>query len=53
MSCNWTEDIDDEGTYDTGCNNRFAINEGTPEDNGFIFCPYCGELIAADAAGDE
>lgn len=39
--CLWQQDED--GNYDTECGNRFVFIYGTPEDNGFKFCPYCGK----------
>ncbi len=41
--CEWKPDED--GIYDTDCNERFEISEGTPKDNKFVFCPYCGKPI--------
>jgi len=38
--CNWRQDED--GVWDTECNNLFILNEGGPTFNGFKFCPYCG-----------
>lgn len=29
----------------TGCENRELIFEGTPEENGYKFCHYCGRKI--------
>jgi len=31
--------------YDTGCGNTFYSTDGTPEDNGMLFCPYCAGRI--------
>lgn len=41
--CVWAEDED--GVWDTGCDNRFEFNEGTPHENKFEFCPYCGNRM--------
>ena len=41
--CVWKPDED--GIYDTECENRFEITEGSPRDNKFKFCPYCGKKI--------
>ena len=41
MPCRWTED--DEGNWDTGCDEKFCFMEGGPTENLFKFCPYCGE----------
>ena len=38
--------LDEESTlYVTGCENRQLIFEGTPEENGYKYCPYCGRKI--------
>ncbi|MCR4300661.1 MAG: hypothetical protein NUV51_03550 [Sulfuricaulis sp.] len=41
--CRWVED--DNGTYATGCRRYFQITEGTPEENHFRFCCYCGKPL--------
>lgn len=41
--CFWTQDED--GIYDTDCDNRFELLAGTPKDNRMKYCPYCGKLI--------
>ena len=41
--CTWTENED--GVYETNCGNLFAFNDGTPSENGFEFCPYCGREL--------
>jgi len=45
-TCEWH----DEGDYwHTECGNDFEIIDGTPIENNFQFCPYCGgELVDAD-----
>lgn len=45
--CVWSEfpEIDDCGNWDTGCGNAFILSEGTPSENEFKFCPYCGREI--------
>jgi hypothetical protein len=44
--CVWTEipeDRDDPGVFlVSGCGNVFQSAGGAPEENGFLFCPYCG-----------
>lgn len=39
-TCQWTEDSD--GNWDTSCDNKYIIVEGTPSENGMKFCTYCG-----------
>jgi len=42
--CVWI--MDEEGNYETGCQEMFTIESGTATENGFNYCPYCGcELI--------
>jgi hypothetical protein len=41
--CWWTRD--DDGVWDTKCNNRFEFIEDGPDANGFRFCPYCGNRL--------
>ena len=42
-SCIWgCDDEEEPQVYSTECNNRFFLDEGTIEDNGFKYCPYCG-----------
>ena len=42
-TCTWSEDED--GVWDTSCGNRFEIEAGSPEENGFKFCCYCGGAL--------
>lgn len=42
--CTWEwEEIGDY--YQTKCDNAFSFNDGSPHDNKFLFCPYCGKII--------
>jgi hypothetical protein len=41
--CLWKED--DEGNWDTSCNEKFIILAQTPKENGMVYCPYCGREI--------
>jgi hypothetical protein len=41
--CVWKENED--GYYDTSCNNAFVMEEGTPEDNELKYCCYCGKTL--------
>ena len=45
--CVWTEDAypDGEVVWETGCGETFVINDGTPEQNHFRFCTYCGKPL--------
>lgn len=46
--CTWERD--DEGNWDTGCGERFCLNDGTPSENSMRFCCYCGGKLR-DAYG--
>jgi len=37
--------IDGDETWSTGCGEYHMFIEGTPEDNSYEFCPYCGSDI--------
>lgn len=39
-SCTWTEDA--YGNWHTGCQNIHVLVSGTPDGNGYVYCPYCG-----------
>ena len=41
--CEWTEDQD--GNWQTRCGEIHIIITGTPEENNYRFCPYCGKRI--------
>jgi hypothetical protein len=43
QTCEWTEDID--GIYESNCGTLFEVNNGTPKDNGMVFCHHCGRKI--------
>ena len=40
LTCTWTQNED--GVYETNCDNMFVFNDGGPVENGFRYCPYCG-----------
>ncbi|MFA6242681.1 MAG: hypothetical protein WC655_17210 [Candidatus Hydrogenedentales bacterium] len=44
--CFWTRADDDTDMWETRCKQAFQFNDGTPKQNGFKFCPYCGRKIA-------
>ena len=43
--CEWR--LCDEGAnvYDTTCRNPHILIEGTPRENNYSYCPYCGKKI--------
>lgn len=46
--CNWTQDYNDAeyGSWKTGCDSYWYIEDGTPSDNNMKFCHGCGKPIA-------
>ena len=41
--CEWSED--EGGIFQTSCGESFEVTEGTPEENKFKFCCYCGGVL--------
>lgn len=41
--CTWIEDAD--GNWRTGCKQLHIFIDGTPSENGYAYCPYCGAKI--------
>jgi DNA-directed RNA polymerase subunit RPC12/RpoP len=50
-SCTWTEDSD--GSWDTECGDKFVFLDSGPMDNGFYYCPYCGNGIIIKRASSQ
>jgi hypothetical protein len=45
-SCKWVLVSETDYEYwDTDCGESFQFNDGTPSNNHFNFCPYCGKPI--------
>ena len=46
-SCTWTQNDDEDDSYWAAacCDHLFMFNDGTPSENGFAFCPYCGREL--------
>ncbi len=42
-ACKWTPDND--GNWETECGNYHTFFEGSPLENEYVFCPYCGNLL--------
>lgn len=42
--CHWFYDEHDE-MFNTDCGQSFVFFGGGPRENGFRFCPYCGDTI--------
>lgn len=43
--CKWNLEDAEGNLYATECENRQLIFEGTPKENGYRYCPYCGRKI--------
>lgn len=46
--CKWKlvdDDTDIAQRYKTDCGHEFFFEDGTPEENGFKTCPYCGRKL--------
>jgi len=45
--CQWNRKVEDERSdvYTTSCDHEFMFYDGTFEENGYKFCPYCGKEI--------
>jgi hypothetical protein len=44
--CTWKLDADPDYTvYSTGCQNDFMFEADGPIENGFNYCPYCGDVL--------
>jgi hypothetical protein len=41
--CVWKENED--GAWATNCGQLFEVSNGTPEENGMLFCHFCGRKI--------
>lgn len=41
--CRWTRDEDD--TWFSGCGEAFVFTDGTPRENKYAYCPYCGRTL--------
>lgn len=49
-NCEWSiEENDDFNAWMTTCHNTFMFDEGSPLDNGFAYCPYCGRALTQRA----
>lgn len=46
-TCVWKQDegFYDDISWDTACGEKFEFYDGTPEDNAFNFCPFCGQHL--------
>jgi hypothetical protein len=42
--CKWT--IYDDEFWEAECDNVHVFFDGTPQQNGYNFCPYCGKKLS-------
>ena len=45
--CEWRVCDEEANVYDTSCRNPHILIEGTPKENNYEYCPYCGKKIKA------
>ena len=45
--CEWRLCDEEANVYDTSCRNSHILIEGTPKENNYEYCPYCGKKIKA------
>lgn len=43
--CEWRLCDEEANVYDTSCRNPHILITGTPEENNYEYCPYCGKKI--------
>lgn len=43
--CEWELCDEEANVYDTSCRNPHILINGTPEENNYEYCPYCGKKI--------
>ena len=43
--CEWKLEDEEANLYLTGCQQRQLIFEGSPKENGYRYCHYCGKKI--------
>ena len=44
-ACEWRLCDEEANVYDTSCRNTHILIEGTPRENNYKYCPYCGKKI--------
>ena len=45
LECKWKLEDEDVNLYATGCKKYHLLDEGTPGENKYRYCPYCGKKI--------
>ena len=51
--CRWEQYNYDSETYETACRKMFSIEAGSPLENGFKYCPFCGGALRCFAIKPE
>lgn len=41
----WEMDWEDENVWHTSCGQEFQLHTGTPKENSFRYCCYCGKEL--------
>ena len=49
--CLWTQDSD--GNWETACGQMHVFFDGTPHQNNYDFCPYCGKRLTQTEGEDH
>lgn len=50
-TCTWTPD--DDGNWETDCDQEFVFMDGGPDDNNMRFCCYCGRKLVQGVMEDD
>jgi len=51
--CLWSQDDYDSDVWNTECGGVFYIVAGTPSENQFNYCAYCGGALTEELYGEE
>lgn len=43
--CEWTQEDNENNTWQGQCGMAFVLESGTPDENEMIYCPKCGKLV--------
>jgi hypothetical protein len=46
--CVWVSGDEFGGLYETSCGQAFTLNDGTPEENGMLYCYHCGKPLEVE-----
>lgn len=49
--CRWKETT--QGFWRSGCLKIFWFEDGSPSENGFVFCPFCRSLLVEIPFDDD